>query len=49
MRIDPSSELNYRIKLSLKYLERAEKFFSTGEGEKSKRSNLIIKSVKIKI
>ncbi|MGC9021063.1 MAG: HEPN domain-containing protein [Candidatus Methanodesulfokora sp.] len=35
MKIDPSSELNYRIKLSLKYLERAEKFFNTGDYKES--------------
>jgi len=29
MRIDPSSEVNYRMKLCLKYLERAERFFLT--------------------
>lgn len=35
MRIDPSSEVNYRFKLCLKYLEKAEKFLHTGDYKES--------------
>jgi len=33
--VDPSSERDYRLKLSFKYLEKAEKFLSTGDYKES--------------
>lgn len=35
MRIDPCLEANYRFKLCLKYLEKAEKFLRTGDYKES--------------
>jgi HEPN domain-containing protein len=35
LKIDPSSELDYRVKLSLEYLSRAEKFFFTEDYKES--------------
>lgn len=35
MKIDPHSEVEYRLRLCLKYLERAERFFRTGDYKES--------------
>jgi hypothetical protein len=35
LRVDPRAEVDYRLKLCLRYLERAEKFLRTGDYKES--------------
>ncbi|MBS7655101.1 HEPN domain-containing protein [Candidatus Bathyarchaeota archaeon] len=45
MKIDPTSEVNYRCKLALEYLKKAEKFLNTGDYKESvEASQLSIES-----